>query len=115
DRLDHLDLLFAGGGEHDVDRRRLLLAAVLAGRGGASRRGGGCDGGRRDAEFLLQRLDPLRELEHRDALELLDPLLGRNRLGRHSYLLASRWLVEVLGDGRSEPGRPGTSERIWGP
>ena len=38
------------------------------GRSGNSSRG--------DAERLLQRLDPLRQLEHRDALELLDPLLG---------------------------------------
>src|SRR3954447_8076531 len=79
DDLDHLDLLVAGGGEDDVDRRaRLLLgaAAVAGGRGG---RGRG-DGRRRDAELLLERLDALGQLEHRDALELVDPLLGRSHV-----------------------------------
>ena len=46
---------------------------VAAAAGGRGRRG---DRGRRNAELLLERLDALGELEHRDALELLDPILG---------------------------------------
>ena len=34
------------------------------------------DGRRGDAELLLERLDALAQLEHGDALELLDPVLG---------------------------------------
>src|SRR5947199_5930136 len=76
-RLDHLDLLVTGCGEHDVDRARLLLAGPVGSRAAAGRRRGRrSNGGRRDAELLLERLDSLRELEHRDALELLDPLFG---------------------------------------
>src|SRR5207237_1482090 len=40
--------------------------------GGGGRRG---DGRGRHAELLLERLDPLGELHHRDPLQLLDPLL----------------------------------------
>src|SRR5436190_6979313 len=83
DDLDHLDLLVAGARDDDVDRRRLLLGgSAVAGRGAGGRRRGG-DGGRRDAELLLERLDALAELQHRDALELVDPLLRRG----HSVLL----------------------------
>ena len=45
-------------------------------------RGGRGDGGRRDAELLLERLDALGELEHGDRLELVDPVLGA---GGHGY------------------------------
>src|SRR3954447_19324195 len=79
DDLDDLDLLVAGGGEDDVDRRaRLLLgaAAVAGGRGGRGR----WDGRRRGAGLLLERLVALGQLEHRDALELVDPLLGRSHV-----------------------------------
>src|ERR687886_269676 len=79
DDLDDLDLLVAGAGEDDVDRRADLLlgaAAVAGGRG----RGGRGDGRRRDAELLLERLDALGQLEHRDALQLVDPLLGRRHV-----------------------------------
>src|SRR4051794_16052369 len=74
DDLDDLDLLVAGAGEDDVDGARLLLlgGGAVAPAGG---RGRGGDGLGRDAELLLERLDALRELEHRDALELVDPLL----------------------------------------
>src|SRR5690606_37456224 len=34
------------------------------------------DGGRRHAELLFERLDALGQLEHGDALELVDPVLG---------------------------------------
>src|SRR4051795_2960082 len=64
DDLDHLDLLVAGAGEDDVDGARLLLlgrGAVATARG-RGRRG---DGLGRYAELLLERLDALRELEHR--------------------------------------------------
>ena len=75
DDLDHLDLLVAGAGEDDVDGARLLLfAGAVAGAAGG--RGGRGNRGRRDAELLLERLDALGELEHRDALELVDPLLS---------------------------------------
>src|SRR5205823_8522421 len=75
--LDHLDLLVARRRQYHVDRARLLF--LLAGAVGASARGGGNrrrDGSRRYAELLLERFDALRQLEHRDALELVDPLLG---------------------------------------
>ena len=77
DDLDHLDLLVAGGRQDDVDRARLLLGgAVGSGAGSGCRRRGGRDSGRGDAERLLERLDALGQLEHGDALELVDPLLG---------------------------------------
>src|SRR3954453_6774770 len=75
--LDHLDLLVTWAGEHDVDGRGLLLGGrAVAGGGARAGRGGGRAGGRRHAELLLERLDALGELEHRDALQLVDPLLG---------------------------------------
>src|SRR3954471_6043000 len=57
DDLDHLDLLVARTGQHDVDRGRLLLrgSAVTGARGGRS--GGNRRGGH--AELLLERLDQL--------------------------------------------------------
>src|ERR1035437_3418495 len=73
--LDDLDLLVAGAREHHVDgaRHLLLRASVAAAAGGSGR---GCSHrGRGDAELLLERLDALGELEHGDALELLDPVL----------------------------------------
>src|SRR4051794_14527066 len=79
--LDDLDLLVAGARQDDVDGRGLLLGrAAVAATGG---RGGRGDGRRRHAELLLERLDALSELEHADALELLDPLCGA---GSHSSL-----------------------------
>src|SRR4051794_10038824 len=52
DDLDHLDLLVAGGGEHDVHRARLLLGRrAVAGRCAGARRGGRGDGRRRHAEL----------------------------------------------------------------
>src|SRR4051812_18387255 len=73
--LDRLDLLVAGAGQHHVYRGGLLLGgrpvAARSGRRRSRRR----DRRRRHAELLLERLDPLRELEHRDALELVDPFL----------------------------------------
>src|SRR4051812_25305591 len=75
--LDHLDLLVARAREDHVDGRGLLLGGrARAGGGARAGRGGGRDGGRRHAELLLERLDALGELEHRDALQLVDPLLG---------------------------------------
>ncbi len=74
--LDYLDLLVAGAGQHHVHRGGAFvfggrLAAATAGcRDGRSHGGGG------DAELLLERFDALGELEHGDALELLDPSLG---------------------------------------
>src|SRR4051794_6916703 len=86
DDLDDLDLLVAGGREDDVDGARLLLrrAGVTAAAGGG--RGGDRRGGR-DAELLLERLDALAQLEHRDALELVDPLL--RALGHGVYSVVS--------------------------
>src|SRR5215213_8533856 len=62
DDLDHLDLLVARGGQHDVDRAGLLLdgRAVAGARAGRSR-GGNRRGGH--AELLLERLDQLGQLE----------------------------------------------------
>src|SRR3954451_24568480 len=78
DDLDDLDLLVAGRRDDDVERRLLLLdrsAAVAAAAAGT--RHGRCL--RRDAELLLERLDALAQLEHGDALELVDPF--RSGLG----------------------------------
>ena len=61
-----------------------VSAAAVAAPAAAAAGGGGCDrrghGGRRYAELLLERFDALGQLEHRDALELLDPVLC---LGSH--------------------------------
>src|SRR3954470_13690736 len=72
DDLDDLDLLVARGRQDDVDRGGLLLGrgTVSAAARGRSRR----DGRGAHAELLLERLDALGELEHRDALELIDPI-----------------------------------------
>src|SRR5262245_15852922 len=78
DGLDDLDLLVAGRVEVDREGGLRLLGrrcAAVAGAGAGGRRDGD-RGGRGHAERLLERLDALRELEHRDALQLLDPLLG---------------------------------------
>src|SRR4051812_22808782 len=74
DDLDDLDLLVARGGQDDVEGGLLLLAAAVSGSCAAGGRSRGRDGRRRHAELLLERLDALAELEHRDALELLDPI-----------------------------------------
>src|SRR5215211_7498790 len=81
DDLDHADLLLAGARQDEIDRPGFLLRGSIA-RRSAGRRRGRRDRGRGDAELLLERLDPLGELEHADALELLDPFLGAD-LGRH--------------------------------
>src|SRR3954452_1028834 len=79
DDLDHLDLLVARAGEDAVARRADFLpgGAATAVAGG---RGRGGDRRRRDAELLLERLDALGQLEPRDALQLVDPLLGRSHV-----------------------------------
>src|SRR5947209_7058222 len=90
DDLDHLDLLVAGAREDDVDGRRPL---VLAGRAVARGRRGGRgsrDRGRGHSELLLERLDALSELEHGDALQLVDPLLRRRHLALLFFALGGR-------------------------
>src|SRR3954454_7421865 len=97
DDLDHLDLLVAGAGQDDVDRGRLLLGSGAVGAAGAAgppgpRRGSsGCDCCRGDAELLLERLDALGELGHRNALELLNPILraGCHHLSPSSFEVSS--------------------------
>src|ERR1700719_278930 len=76
DDLDDLDLLVACAGQEHVDGACFLLLGrgTVAARASGSRDGRG-HGGRRHAELLLERLDALGELEHRGALQLLDPLL----------------------------------------
>ena len=75
DDLDDLDLLVAGGLEHDVECR-LLLDLFGGGGTGGSRAGNG-DGRRGgDLEGLLERLDELRELDEGQALELLEQFLS---------------------------------------
>src|SRR4051812_15492985 len=84
--LDDLDLLVAGARDDDVERRLLLLGlAGAVSRTAARGRGGRGDGGRRDAELLLERLDALRELEDRDGLELVDPFLSAGHLFLHGF------------------------------
>src|SRR3954466_3256499 len=93
DDLDDLDLLVAGAREDDVDRGRFLLAAAVGSRAAAARRGRRRNGRRRDAELLLERLDALGQLEHRDALQLFDPLFSR----RHRSALLCLFLVALGG------------------
>ena len=62
----------AAGQDHVDGARSSSAPAPSPPPAGGGRRGG--DRGRGDAELLLERLDALGELEHRDALQLLDPL-----------------------------------------
>src|SRR5262245_56825912 len=84
DDLDHLDLLAAGLGQHDVERRLLLGrgSAVTAGRrsaggGNRNRRGG------RHAPLLLELVLELDQVEDGHAPEFLDQLV-RVCLGHYS-------------------------------
>src|SRR5205085_7141665 len=83
--LDDLDLLVSRSGQDHVHGAWFfgLLAARLSPAGGGSRHGRGDRGGR-DPELLLERFDALGELEHGDALELLDPILST---GCHAALV----------------------------
>ena len=74
--LDHLDLLVAGGPSGRRRRCSTPPRPAPSPPRAAGRRSGSGDRGRGDAELLLERLDALGELEHRDALQLLDPVLG---------------------------------------
>src|SRR5262249_8270543 len=67
--------LVAGARQDQVDGARLLLGGPISCRAARGGRCGG-DGGRGDAELILERLDALGELEHADALQLLHPLLS---------------------------------------
>src|SRR5213595_1433095 len=67
--LDYGDLLATDLGQHDVDRGSFLLATAVTGRRASSSRSGGGYGRGRDAELLLQGLDPLAKLEHGNALQ----------------------------------------------
>src|SRR3954451_13266917 len=91
DDLDDLDLLVAGRRDDDVERGLLLLGGSgVAATTGRSDRGRGLRG---DAELLLEGLDALAQLEHRDALQFVDPF--RCGLG-HGLLLvfvSVRWGV----------------------
>src|SRR3954447_761204 len=91
DDLDDLDLLVAGAGQYDVDRGRLLLGSGAVGTAGARRGSSGCDCCRGDAELLLEGLDALGELGHRNALELLNPILraGCHQLSPSSFEVSS--------------------------
>src|SRR5262249_49807172 len=77
--LDHLDLLVARCGQDHVHGARFfrLLAGAVAARAARGSRNRCRYGRSRHAELLLERFYPLGQLEHRDALELLDPLLRR--------------------------------------
>src|SRR5207244_13114688 len=67
--LDHLDLLVAGRVQDHVNRGVALLGTGAVGtRWGTGRRGGRSHGRGRNAELLLERLDPLGQLEYRNAL-----------------------------------------------
>jgi len=65
-------------GQEHVDGRAFGVAAATVAVATATGcgRSGRRDRGRGYAELLLERLDPLGELENRDALQLLDPVLG---------------------------------------
>src|SRR6476660_4436756 len=85
DDLDDVDLVGADLAQHDVEFGLLFHRS-----GGAAARAGHRHrhrhGGRRGhAEFRFERLHELRELEHADALDVIDDLLLRH-FG-HRYLL----------------------------
>src|SRR5579884_988731 len=71
DGFDHRNLVGPRSGEHDGE-----LGLLLGGGLGAGGRGG--DGGNRSsggyAEFILEELDELRDLQQRVALELINEL-----------------------------------------
>src|SRR6516164_1027856 len=70
--LDHLDLLFAGGGEHDCE------LGLLFGRSRSSATGSGSNGhgGRgRHAPFLFEHFREVCGLEHREFREVIDDFL----------------------------------------
>ena len=61
--------------DRSLTRSDLSIGTLTRGPAGpAGGRGSRGDRGRRDAELLFERLDALSELEHGNALELLDPL-----------------------------------------
>src|SRR6476469_1478019 len=77
DDLDHLDLLVARGGEHDVEGVLLLRRrSAVPTRGRRTRRSDRDRSGRRDAPLLLDRLLQLDELEHRHLAERVQHLCG---------------------------------------
>src|SRR5689334_6961621 len=80
DDLDDLNLLVAGPGQEDVERRLLLLPGAVTARG-RRRRSRRCDCARGHAELLLERLDALGKVHHRNRLQLVDPFLCRG----HGY------------------------------
>ena len=72
DFLDDLDLLVAGGGEHDRE------LGLLLGRGRRGGRGTGRDrnrGGGGNAPLLFEQLGEFRRLEHGEAGEVVDDFL----------------------------------------
>src|SRR6185503_802389 len=92
DDLDDLDLVPARFGERDVElgllfdrgRGRAASAARARSRYGDGRRG-------RDTELGFERLHELRQLEHADALDVIDHLL-LIQFGHFSLLLVGLWL-----------------------
>src|SRR5580765_1536726 len=72
--LDHLDLLVAGAGQHDVERGLLFRLAGRSARGGARSRNRDRGGGS-DAPLLLDLLLQLDELEDGHLPELREHLV----------------------------------------
>src|SRR6185436_12342137 len=77
DSLDDVDLLLARRLQDDVE---LGLLLDRSGSGGGATPGRHGDGGSRrgDAVVVLQRLDEVVELEHRQPVDLLDEFFGRD-------------------------------------
>ena len=90
DFLDDLDLLVAGGGEHD---RELGLLLDRSGGGASGRSGRDRDrGGGGDAPLLFEQLGEFGGLEHRQAREFVDDF--RQISHCHTFLYAVRiWLI----------------------
>src|SRR6185437_10985657 len=85
DDLDDLDLLLAGGLEHDVERR-LLLDLFDGGGTGSGGAGNGDRSGGGDLEGLLELLHELRQLDERELLERVEQLVGAEL--RHGGVLS---------------------------
>src|SRR5690606_23898863 len=67
-RLDHVDLVGAHVGQHDVELGLLLGRRRRRARGRRASHHYRSSRGRRDAKLLFQRLDELGQLHHRDVL-----------------------------------------------
>src|SRR5207247_10598183 len=119
DLLDALALLPPGAREDDRPLGLLLHRGGGSTGPSASRRRRRRDGrGNRHAELLLEPLDQVRELYHRQAADGLDDVVdAQTRLRRHLFLISQR-LRSCARDTPgtpSTPGAPGASRALRAP